>query len=76
MKAGPGASTVGRKKSGLGPKTTSVKIDTRLIRKAKTIAEDKGLDLAEYLSDAVRVAVDRDWTKVLKKIVEAEGGEK
>jgi hypothetical protein len=56
-------------------KTTPVKIDTGLVRKAKTIAEDKGVDLSDYLSGVVRGAIDRDWTKVLKKIVEAaEGG--
>jgi hypothetical protein len=58
-----------------GLKTTPVKIETGLVRKAKTIAEDKGIDLSEYLSDAVRGAIERDWTKVLKKIVESEGGE-
>jgi hypothetical protein len=58
-------------------KTTPVKIETGLVRKARTIAEDKGIDLSEYLSGIIRVGIARDWTRVLKKIVEAqeEGGE-
>lgn len=56
-------------------KTTPVKIETGLVRKAQTIAKDKGIDLSEYLSEAVRGAIERDWRKILKKIVEAEGGE-
>jgi hypothetical protein len=59
-----------------GLKTTPVKIETGLVRKARTIAEDKGIDLSEYLSGVVRGAIERDWTKVLKKIVESEGGGK
>ena len=62
------------KAKGAGLKTTPVKLETGLVRKARTIAEDKGLDLSEYLSGVVRGAIDRDWTRVLKKIVEAEGG--
>jgi len=53
-------------------KTTPVKIDTGLVRKARTIAEDKGIDLSEYLSAIVKGQIERDWTKVLRKIVERE----
>ena len=53
-------------------KTTPVKIETGLVRKAKTIAEDKGIDLSDYLSGIVRGSIERDWTKVLKKIVESD----
>lgn len=63
------------RKKGTALKTTPVKIETGLVRKAKTIAEDKGIDLSDYLSGVVRGAIERDWTKVLKKIVESEGGE-
>ena len=58
-------------------KTTPVQIETGLVRKARTIAEDKGIDLSEYLSGIIRGGIARDWAKVLKKIVEAEeeGGE-
>jgi hypothetical protein len=55
-------------------KTTPVKIDTGLARKAKTIAEDKGLDLSDYLSGVVRGSIEKDWTRILKKIVDSQGG--
>ena len=68
---GIGATAVAKeKKSPL--KTTPVKIETGLVRKAKTIAEDKGMDLSDYLSGVIRGSIERDWTKVLKKIVESE----
>jgi hypothetical protein len=69
---GAGTLDVGRKKSPT-PMTT-VKLEAGLIRKAKAIAGDKGIDTAQYLSDLVRVAIEKDWTKILKKIAEAEGG--
>lgn len=61
-----------RKKS--EPKLSVVKIDATLARKAKTIAEDKGIPLSTYLSGGIEAMVARDWPKVLKKLVE-EGGE-
>jgi hypothetical protein len=52
------------------PKTSVVKIASDLARKAKTISADRGISLSEYLSEAIRVAVERDWPKILKKMVE------
>jgi hypothetical protein len=56
-------------------KTTPVKVDVGLVRKAKRIAEDKEMDLSEYVSGLLRGAIERDWKKILRKIVEEEGGE-
>jgi hypothetical protein len=53
-------------------KTTPVKIDTRLARKAKTIADDKGISLSDYLSEILRGPIERDWGKILKKLAEIE----
>ena len=61
-----------KKKEGSGFKTTPVKIETALVRKARTIAEDKGVDLSDYLSGLIRGSIDRDWTKILKRIAESE----
>jgi hypothetical protein len=69
-----GESVVAKNKSESGLKTTPVKIDTGLVRKAKTIAEDKGVDLSEYVSGLIRGAIARDWDKILKRVVEAEEG--
>ncbi len=44
-------------------------------RKAKTIAEDKGIPLSDYLSGIIQGQIDRDWGKVLKKIVQVEEGD-
>ena len=68
-----GALVVAKKKGG-PEKTRVVKIDAGVVRKAKTIAEDKGIDLSAYLSDVLRVAIERDWNKVLKKLVDSEEG--
>jgi hypothetical protein len=68
-----GALAVAKEKKA-GFRTTPVKIDTGLVRKARTIAEDKGVDLSEYLSAVIRTQIERDWTKILKKIVDAEEG--
>jgi hypothetical protein len=76
MGADTGVLDVATKKEGSGLRTTPVKIETALARKARTIAEDKGVDLSEYVSGLIRGAIDRDWTKILKKIAESEGSEK
>jgi hypothetical protein len=65
---------VAKKKGESELKTTPVKIETGLVRKAKTIAEDKGVDLSDYLSGLIRGAIARDWDKIVKRIVEAEEG--
>jgi len=67
-----GVPSVAKKKEGSGFKTTPVKIETALVRKARTIAEDKGVDLSDYLSGLIRGSIDRDWTKILKRIAESE----
>jgi hypothetical protein len=53
-------------------KTTPVKIDSRLIGRAKKIALDQGLTLSAYVSEALRVAIEKDWGKILRKLVEEE----
>jgi hypothetical protein len=55
-------------------KLSVVKIETTLARKAKTIAEDKGIPLSTYLSRAIAAVVAKDWPKVLRKLVD-EGGD-
>jgi hypothetical protein len=67
---------VAKEASGSARRTTPVKIETGLVRKAKTIAEEKGVDLSDYLSGVIRAPIERDWTRILKKIVEAEEGDR
>jgi hypothetical protein len=75
MRSSAGVLDVAKKKEGSAFRTTPVKIETALVRKARTIAEDKGVDLSEYLSGLIRGAIDRDWTKILKRIAESEEAE-
>jgi hypothetical protein len=35
-------------------------------------AEDKGVDLAEYLSGHLRAPIERDWARARRKILDAE----
>jgi len=55
-----------RKKS--DRQTLAVRIDAAIVKKAKTIAADKGVDLSVYLSDALLATVQRDWIKIVKQI--------
>ena len=56
-------------------KLSVVKIEAALVRKAKTIATDRGIPLSSYLSQAIEAVVAKDWPKVLRKLVDEEGGE-
>jgi hypothetical protein len=60
------------KKDGAQPmKTTPVRIDSGVVIRAKIAAEDKGLDMSDYLSEILKPTVDRDWAKARKKIIDA-----
>ena len=53
---------------GAEPPTKAVKIDRALAAKAEMIATDKGLNLSEYISDALRSQIERDWAKMVRKV--------
>jgi len=53
------------------PPTKAVKIDRALATKAQMIATDKGLSLADYISETLRGAVEKDWAKMIRRV----GGE-
>jgi predicted DNA binding CopG/RHH family protein len=56
------------KKESADPRTTPVKLDTGLVKKAKIVASAKGINLSEYIAEAVRGTVERDWTKVVRQL--------
>jgi len=62
------AKSKGRPKSGRDDVTA--KIDRGLMMKAKIVASAKKITLAEYLSETLQAHVERDWTKVIRKIDE------
>jgi hypothetical protein len=74
MSVGGGVLEVAKRSGKVECRTTPVEIDTRLARKARTIAEDKGISVTNYLSGINQGHVERDWTKILKKIAQFEEG--
>ncbi len=52
--------------------TVPVKIERSIASKAKIVASDRGVDLAAYVSEALRATVDRDWSKIVKRIDSTE----
>jgi hypothetical protein len=58
-----------------GPKTGVAKIESIVLRKAKSVADSKGVDLSDYLTGILRSPVERDWAKVIKAIAESEVAE-
>jgi predicted HicB family RNase H-like nuclease len=52
----------------------AVKIDRNVADKAQFIAQRRGISLAEYVTDLIRTAVEKDFAKALKEL--GEGGAK
>jgi hypothetical protein len=49
------------------PRLGAVKLEMDIIKRAKLIAADQGKSLAGYLSEALRVVVERDWGKMIRR---------
>jgi hypothetical protein len=49
----------------------SIKFDKLLAGKARLIASGRGISMAEYLSEAVRPIIDRDYARLMREL---EGG--
>lgn len=52
-----------------------VKIDRAIWQRARVIAGERNLTIAEYLSEALRPIVDKDWTRTVKKFQSDISGE-
>lgn len=67
-----GVATMGRPKG--RPKSDrqdrTAKIDTVVLSRAEMIARAQGITLAEYLSEALRPVVAKDFAKVMKAMEE------
>jgi len=59
--------TVARKK-GTDRKTLGVRIRAQLVKKAQAVAQDRGIDLSDYLSDVVEATVERDWSRIVRRL--------
>jgi hypothetical protein len=66
------AKKMGRPKSSVR-NDVSIKFDKILAGKARLISQARGIAMAEYLSEAVRPLIDRDYAKLMREL---EGGEK
>lgn len=60
------AKSKGRPRAGRDDVTA--KIDRGVLMKAKIVASAKKMTLAEYLTETLQAHVERDWTKVIRKI--------
>ena len=61
---------MGRKKRERPAKT--VKIDADLVTKAKTLADDEGTDVSNYLSSMIRPMIEREWVKFQRRMMDGE----
>jgi hypothetical protein len=62
---------MGRKKRERPAKT--VRLDADLITKCKSLADDQGTDVSNYLSALIRPVIEREWVKFQRRMM---GGEK
>jgi hypothetical protein len=62
------ASMAKKKSARAEPPTKAVKIDRALAAKAQMIAADKGVPLADYISEMLRGAVEKDWGRMVKRV--------
>lgn len=61
-----------KKKVGGERKTLPVRIDAQLVRRSQNIARDRGTPLSDYVTDILRSAVERDWSKILRRLASEE----
>jgi hypothetical protein len=52
-----------------------VKIDAKLAKMASLVAKEDKKFMAQYLSDILRPVVEKDYKRVLKKLLREAGGE-
>jgi hypothetical protein len=54
---------------------SQVRIASDLASKARLIVGDRGVDLADYLSDILRPRIMKDYAAMIRKLEQAEGTE-
>jgi len=67
-----GTMIMAKKKSGGGRKTLPVRIDAHVVRRAQNVAKDRGVPLSDYVTEILKAAVERDWNKILRRLVSEE----
>ncbi len=67
------ARTLGRRrKEEPGRRTHQVRIEAAIFTQAQRVAEERGLDLSEYLSAYLREPVRKDWLKIIREAERAD----
>jgi hypothetical protein len=61
------------KKTDQEGKHIAVKIERDIVTRARMVAANEGLTLADYVSKTLRVVVDRDWSKLVRKAGDETG---
>ena len=69
MKGLPMAKSKGRP-ARPGGEGTVVRLASDLVRKAKYLAAQKGVALSDYLSDLLRPAIDKDFRKAARELMD------
>ena len=65
-----GTITVGRKKADSEDKFLVVKIDRGIGMKARILAANRGVSMADFLSDTLKGPVEKEWWRMINKAVE------
>ncbi len=71
-KSGHGGRRKGAGRPKSGRNDIAVKIDRTLAARARFVAELRGVSLTEYLSEAVRPVVDKDFARAAQGTAEGE----
>ncbi len=66
-KANHGGQRPGAGRPTSGRDDVAVKMDRAIVARARYVAEIRGLTLAQYLSEAVRSMVDRDFDRAVRE---------
>jgi predicted HicB family RNase H-like nuclease len=66
---------MGKKKSEVRKHTAMMRVDAETIARARLAASLMGVSLADYSSDILRKAAERDIAREARKLVGKEGGE-
>jgi hypothetical protein len=53
---------------GIERRDAVVKLDVIIVGKAQMVAKARGTSVAEYLSELIRVPVDRDFLEIMKRM--------
>jgi hypothetical protein len=62
------------KKKDEGSRTMAVKLDARLAKKARSVADERGISVSAYLAEITGPRITKDWERLMRAIDE-KGGE-